>query len=508
MEYRFQRVAPIHVSPHNADVVYHGSQYLHKTSNDGLTWETISPDLTAFEADKQVISGSPITRDITGEEYYSTLYSIQESTLKEGLIWTGANDGVVSVTKDGGKSWKNVTPKKLPKGGRVESVAPSHFEEGKAFIVVDRHLLGDDKPYIYKTTNYGKSWELIATNGIPQDHTARVVREDPVRNGLLYAGTEYGLFISFDDGKNWQSFQQNLPVTPITDLKIFRGDLIVSTMGRSFWILDNITALRDTNINQLADKPILFQPDTTIRYRYPKIRATKGAATYPRTSVIIDYYLPKGNTAPIQLEILDANKNVVVSMVSNKDLIPKVEEVEDMNLSQVFRYVDTKLTTKAGINRFNWNLRQKGAWHSKESRRFKYGPMVAPGMYTVKMTVNYNQFEQDFEIKMDPRVAKNGVSKTDITNQIAMQQQVMDLLSKIRKLAAKLEKDNSEKAKIVLRKIKNAEGAYPQQMYAAQVSYLLNMISGTDQKIGGEAKKRFQELKAQFEQLQNEVKSY
>ena len=258
LKYRFQRVAPIHVSPHNPDVVYHGSQFLHKTSTDGLKWETISPDLTAFEADKQVISGSPITRDITGEEYYSTLYSIRESKLKEGLIWTGSNDGVISVTQDGGKTWKNVTPKKMPKGRRVESVEPSQFNSAKAYVAVDRHLLGDAKPYLYKTNNYGQSWELISTetNGIPFDFTTRVLREDPVREGLLYAGTEFGMFVSFNDGKSWQKFQQNLPVTPITDLKIFRGDLVLSTMGRGFWILDNITALRQQAINNLKDTPV------------------------------------------------------------------------------------------------------------------------------------------------------------------------------------------------------------------------------------------------------------
>ena len=177
LEYRFQRVAPIHVSPHNPNVVYHGSQFLHKTTNQGQTWETISPDLTAFEDDKQVISGSPITRDITGEEYYSTLYSIRESKLKEGLIWIGSNDGVISVTKDGGKTWENVTPRKLPKGGRVESVEPSHYDPAKAYIAVDRHLLGDAKPYIYKTSDYGKTWTLISSTGIPSDSNARVLRE-------------------------------------------------------------------------------------------------------------------------------------------------------------------------------------------------------------------------------------------------------------------------------------------------------------------------------------------
>ena len=311
LKYRFQRVAPIHVSPHTPNMVYHGSQFLHKTMNQGLSWETISPDLTAFEDDKQVISGSPITRDITGEEYYSTLYSIRESKLKAGLIWTGSNDGVISVTKDGGQTWENVTPSQLPKGGRVESIEPSQFNPAKVYVAVDRHLLGDAKPYIYKTSDYGKTWELISTasNGIPLDFTARVLREDPVRSGLLYAGTEFGLFISFDDGNSWQTFQQNLPVTPITDIKIFRGDLIVSTMGRSFWILDNITTLRQPAINTLDTNPWLFQPDATIRYRYPKIRNGKTAfPKYDQTSVTIDYFLPKEHKGNIQLQILDADK--------------------------------------------------------------------------------------------------------------------------------------------------------------------------------------------------------
>ncbi|MCG1036807.1 WD40/YVTN/BNR-like repeat-containing protein [Polaribacter sargassicola] len=507
LKYRFQRVAPIHVSPHNPDVIYHGSQFLHKTTTDGEIWETISPDLTAFEADKQVISGGPITRDITGEEYYSTLYSIRESKLKEGLIWTGSNDGVVSVTKDGGKTWENVTPKKMPKGGRVESIEPSHFNPAIAYIAVERHLLGDDKPYIYKTSNYGDSWHLLTTetNGIPSDHFTRVLREDPTREGLLYAGTEFGMFVSFNDGKNWQSFQQNLPVTPITDIKIFRGDLILSTMGRAFWILDNITALRDLKINQLNNTPVLFKPDNTIRYRYPKVSGRAGVAQYPRTSVIIDYYLPKGNKSPIQLEILDANKNVVASIVSDKKMMSKIEEVEDMNLSQVFRYVDTKLETAAGINRFHWDLRQKGAWSSNKSRSFKRGPLVAPGIYTAKLMVDGQSFEQSFEIEMDPRVEKNGLTKADIINQIELQKKVTVLLSDARKLQAKLEKEKSDKAKKVLKQLKNGDEIYPQQMFVAQVSYLLNMISNADQKPGQEAENRYKELVEQLQKLQQEA---
>ena len=185
LKHRFQRVAPIHVSPHNPDVVYHGSQFVHRTKDDGETWETISPDLTAFEEDKQVISGSPITRDITGEEYYSTLYSIRESPVKQGVIWTGANDGPVYVTQDDGKSWKNVTPKKIPSGGRVDAVEPSPHDPAKAYISVLRYQLGDPKPYIYKTTDYGKSWALLTdgTNGIANDIPTRVIREHPEKEG-------------------------------------------------------------------------------------------------------------------------------------------------------------------------------------------------------------------------------------------------------------------------------------------------------------------------------------
>ena len=264
LEYRFQRVAPIHVSPHDANTVYHGSQYLHRTRDDGVTWEQISPDLTANEADKQVISGAPITRDITGEEYYSVIYSIQESTVQKGVIWTGANDGPVNVSIDDGLTWENVTPR-MPTGGRVDSVAPSPHQAGKAYITVLRYQLDDWKPYIYKTENFGRSWKSI-TNGIPNDFPVRVVRESPDHEGLLIAGTEFGIFVSTDDGENWQSFQQNLPVTPVTDIKFIRGDLAISTMGRSFWVLDNVQSVAEAAMAGGNAVQVIKPKDT---YRYP-----------------------------------------------------------------------------------------------------------------------------------------------------------------------------------------------------------------------------------------------
>lgn len=521
LKYRFQRVAPIHVSPHNSDVVYHGSQFLHKTDSDGYSWETISPDLTAFEQDKQVISGSPITRDITGEEYYSTLYSIRESTLQEGLIWTGSNDGVVSITKDGGKTWKNVTPKKLPKGGRVESIAPSHHDVATAYIAVDRHLLGDSRPYLYKTTDYGASWTLLSTasNGIPSDYTTRVLREDPIQQGLLYAGTEYGMFVSFNDGTTWQSFQQNLPVTPITDIKIFRGDLVLSTMGRGFWILDNITTLRDKAIQNLASSPHLFKPDTTIRYRYPKIRAGNSFPKYPRTTVYMDYYLPEA-TKGLKLEIFNDKNEPLITMLSDStQLKSSVKEVEDMNLSTTFRYVNQKLKAKKGLNRFEWDLHKKGPWHKDQKKRYKNGPMVLPGNYTVKLTVGDKSMEQDFVVLVDPRVKADGITEEILQKQHEMQEKVITLLTEARLLQDRLEKevkkleakekktdkDQLESLKKALQQLKNEKGAYPQQMLVSQISYIYNMVNGADQIIGKDVVERYQELMTDFTAIKNKV---
>src|SRR5215470_6763547 len=242
---RFQRVSPMATSPFDPEVLYYGSQYVHRTRDKGVTWEKISPDLTAHPACCQGASGEPITRDVTGEEFYSTLYAITESPLEKGVIWTGSNDGPFYVTRDNGKKWTNVTPKDLPPGGRVQYIEASPHRKGSAYYAVYRWLLGDFQPYIYLTNDYGNTWTRLTTgkNGIPADWPTRVVREDPDREGLLYAGTEFGMFISFDNGGHWQPFQLNLPNIPVSDIKVHHGDLIVSTQGRAIWILDNLTPL-------------------------------------------------------------------------------------------------------------------------------------------------------------------------------------------------------------------------------------------------------------------------
>ena len=428
---------------------------------------------------------------------------------------------IISVTKDGGKTWKNVTPPKMPKGGRVESVEPSQFNPAKAYVAVDRHLLGDAKPYMYKTSDYGKTWTLISTAGIPIDYTARVLREDPVRPGLLYAGTEYGLFVSFDDGNLWKSFQQNLPVTPVTDLKIFRGDLIVSTMGRSFWILDNITSLRQDEINTLDADPWLFKPDATIRYRYPKIRNSKTAfPKYDETSVTIDYFLPKTHKGNIQLQILDANKSPVIAFVSDStEQKASKKVIENMDLSQLITLVNTQLSKRPGLNRFHWDLKHKGPWNKNKKRSYKNGPMVAPGKYTARLTVGTQSYNQDFEVKIDPRVKDNGISEADIIQQIKFQNKIVALLTNARKLEESLEKEakslKGKKAQVKVKRLaninytltllKNKKGAYPQQMLVSQISYLLNINNNADQIPGQDAVQRIEELTTQFEKIKNEI---
>lgn len=517
LKYRFQRVAPIHVSPYDPKVVYMGSQFLHKTNDGGKHWEIISPDLTANEPDKQLISGNPITRDITGEEYYSTLYSIRESKITKGLIWTGSNDGIISVTRDGGATWKNVTPKKLPKGGRVESIEPSQFNPAKAYIAVDRHLLGDTKPYLYKTENYGESWELISTdsNGIPSDYTTRVLREDLGKAGLLYAGTEFGMFVSWDDGKTWKSFQQNLPVVPITDIILFRGDLILSTMGRGFWILDNVSAIQDSKIGNLGDEVVLFKPDNTIRYDSPR---GGDYPDYPSTNVTVDYYLPSDMKSGVKLDILDVQGQVVASIVADStQLESTTEKVEDMALSATFVYMDKKLETKKGINRFAWDLRQKGPWDKNKSRRYKNGPMVPPGKYTARLTVGETSIEHPFEVLIDPRLEQDGVSLEDILEQQDLQFKVIDLLSEARMFQDEVEQKikELEKSKVgdakldhfkeILKQLKNEEGAYPQQMMVPQITYLYYILSSGDKEPGQEEKDRYQELLEQFNALKQKA---
>lgn len=489
LKFRFQRVSPIHLSPHNPDIIYHTSQYVHRSTDEGKHWEIISPDLTAFEADKQVISGSPITRDITGEEFYSTIYAIRESRLQAGVIWVGANDGPVHVTQDGGKNWKKVTPK-IEAGGRVDCVEPSSHQAGKAYVSILRYQLGDWKPYIFKTTNFGKSWDLLTDgkNGIPADYPVRVVREDPDREGLLYAGTEFGIFVSFDDGKKWLPFQQNLPVTPITDIKVHRKDLVLSTMGRGFWILDDLSALQQQGEVAPTETARLFQPRINYRYRYNSrgTAALTETPSYPPPSVIFYYQLRDTVKEPLQLLIKDA-KGAIVRSLSNQDMIVPESESTDMATNLVRTTVNPQLHNEAGLHQLRWDMRHVGAWDVQSSRRYQNGPYVAPGTYTLTLIIGEESWTRSFELSADPRVLEQGVSQSDLEKQEALALEVVALLSEVKQAAEKA--DPELKAQLV-----QTKGNYTQPQLIDQIEYLLGTLTQADQLPGQDAYKRLQVL--------------
>lgn len=523
LKFRFQRVAPVHVSPHNPDVVYHTSQYVHRTMDDGKTWEIISPDLTAFEPDKQVVPGTPITRDVTGEEYYSTIYAIRESTITPGLIWVGSNDGPVHVTRNNGQSWENVTPD-MPKGGRVDAVEPSPHNPAKAYVSVLRYQLGDDKPYVYKTEDYGKTWTLLTTgnNGIPADYPTRVVREDPGQEGLLYAGTEFGLFISFDDGANWQPFQNNLPITPVSDIKIYRNDLLMSTMGRGFWILDNISSLRQLK-SALSSQAYLFEPEDAFRYRYRTRGGDPNEPEYPDPGVTIDYYLAD-TEGDVKLDIINEQGRIVKSFTSGKS--EPVESLErDMATGFTNPPPSSGLKKKEGLNRFHWNMRHHGGWNKNERRAYRgNGPMVSVGTYTAKLTANGQTMTQEFKVLLDPR--NTLVSEEDVKAQEQLALDLRDFQDEVNQLVEVLSEkrkalENSLETERVSRKQKRRQealdkvyyqlvtppGTYMQPMLQAQTSYLNGMISRADQMPGKDAYDRLNELKEQFELIKKEVEA-
>jgi photosystem II stability/assembly factor-like uncharacterized protein len=519
LKYRFQRVAPIHVSPHDADVVYHGSQYLHRTRDDGVTWEQISPDLTANEPDKQVISGAPITRDITGEEYYSVIYSIQESPVEKGVIWVGANDGPVHVTRDDGVTWENVTPR-MPTGGRVDSVAPSPHQAGKAYITVLRYQLGDWKPYIFKTENYGESWESI-TNGIPADYPVRVVRESPDHEGLLIAGTEFGMFMSANDGDSWEVFQQNLPITPVSDIKFVRGDLAVSTMGRGFWIMDNIQSVAAAAIAGGNSVQVL-RPKDQFRYRYPRGMpddgVSDGVPELPRPTVAIDYYVPEGDHASIKLEILDEQGDLVTTYVNDGS------KAEDNDRDAPAYIITESLEKDAGLKRFRWDMTWLGPWHATASRRYGDGPIVTPGTYQARITLGDQTSTQSFDLMVDPRVTEQGINVTDITAQTQLQLLISDLFSRARKLLVEANAEhralhgqyrgqsadqrgaeanaNFDRVHAAVRALNTPNVIYPKAGLVGMFSYLYDINSDADQIPGKDSVDRFAELSTEFEAVE------
>ncbi|MBX2930161.1 MAG: glycosyl hydrolase [Saprospiraceae bacterium] len=390
MKYRFQWNFPIFFSPHNPKKLYACSNQLHVTTNGGQSWEIISPDLTRNDPTKLGPSGGPITKDNTSVEYYCTIFAAMESPYEEGLIWTGSDDGLLHVSRDGGKNWENVTPKGMPEWMMFNSIEADPFTKGGAYIAGTRYKLGDYTPYLYKTEDYGKTWRLI-TKGIPADHFTRVLRADPVRKGMLYAGTETGMYLSFDDGANWKPLQLNLPIVPITDLTVKGHHLIAATQGRSFWMIDDLGPLRQLNPETAAQPVVLYQPADTYRMggggwgRPPK---TAGA-NHPAGAMIHFYLKEKPlDSVAVTLGFYDAAGKLI------REFSSTAKERAD------------KLEVKQGGNMFVWNLLYPDAkgfegivlWSG--SLR---GPRAVPGDYKVRLRIGDKTQEQPLRLLKDPR---------------------------------------------------------------------------------------------------------
>jgi len=431
MKYRMQWTAPMIVSPHDPNVLYVGANVLLKTTNGGMSWQAISPDLTRNDKSKQGVSGGPITKDNTSAEYYDTIFALDESPLEKGLIWAGSDDGLVHITRDAGKTWTNVTPKDLPEWSRISLLAASPHDAATAYLTVDRHELDDLHPYIYKTGDYGKSWTKISGD-LPDNLVVRAVREDPVRRGLLFAGTESGVMMSFDDGKHWQSLQMNLPVSPVRDVLVKNDDLAIATHGRSFWVLDDLVPLRQLSPEVANSPAFLFKPRAALRSQIPiGLPSKRPVGLNPPGPALIDYYLkaaPKeispGKKEEVQIEIVDSQGKLVRKFSNNKppEELPESEfEPEQHN--------EGLLAPEAGMNRFAWDLKfeppakakEEGPWTGRPE-----GPFVVPGKYEVKLTAGGKTYTAPLEVKLEPRVK---TSQADLEKQLELALKIRDAVN-------------------------------------------------------------------------------
>jgi photosystem II stability/assembly factor-like uncharacterized protein len=410
LKYRFQWNFPIVFSPHDQNTLYAGGNILFKTTNEGQSWEAISPDLTRNDKSRMGSSGGPITKDNTSIEYYGTIFTLMESPVEKGVIWTGSDDGLVQNTRDGGKRWDNVTPKNMPEWIQINSHDASPHKGGTAYVAATMYKSDDFKPYLYKTSDYGKTWKKI-TNGIPDGAFTRVIREDPNRQGLLYAGTETGIYVSFDDGENWQSLQLNLPIVPITDLAIHKreNDLVAATQGRSFWIIDDLNVVHEIQDAVKADA-YMFKPEPA--FRMPGgggfLPPTATIGQNPPAGAVIYYYLKNKPTADLQLEIIDpAGKSVRKYESRGQATQAAPQRPADDDEGFFGGGGSSRVSAEAGINRFIWDLRYPDAtrfpgmilW-AGETR----GPRAVPGTYQARLTVDGKTLTQSFEVKPDPRV--------------------------------------------------------------------------------------------------------
>ena len=414
-KYRFQWNYPIFFSPHNPKRLYAAGNHLFVSENEGKSWDIISPDLTTNDTAKQVPSGGVITKDNTSVEYYCTIFTATESPLEEGLLWAGSDDGLINMSKDGGKNWQNVTPPQAGKFMMWNCVEIDPFKKGAAYFVGTKYKLDDFKPYIFKTEDYGKTWKQL-TNGIDSMHFTRALRADRKMPGLLYAGTEYGMYISYDDGANWKKFQLNLPTVPVTDMTIKDNDLIVATQGRAFWVLDDLSTIQQRNADVLTKNLHVLAVNDAYRTEGASNPDVRNAGFNPPNGVVFNYYLKDApDSADVTVRIFDKQHKLIKTF--NKDAKEKAD----------------KPVFAKGMNRFVWDMQYPPAekiegmvlWNGTPD-----GPKAAPGKYTARFVYNKDSVDVPFTIKGDPNYA---VSEEDYDKQVGLLLQIRDKFSAVQK---------------------------------------------------------------------------
>ena len=415
---RWQWTFPIVFDPLASKTLYCSSQHLFKTTDGGSSWTIISPDLTLADPKTLGDSGGPITKDQNGPEIYATIFSIAPSRLEEGTIWTGSDDGVAFITRDAGKNWTKITPEGLPTYSRIGMIDASWHKPGTAYLAANRYQMDDRAPYIYKTEDYGAHWTKIVT-GLPGDDFVRVIREDRVRPGLLYAGTEHSIYVSDDDGSHWKSLAYNLPDTQVADIVVEKQDLVIATHGRSFYILDDIDWLRQQTPETTGKAAYLFKP---------------GPATRNVDDGVIDYLLAKP-AEKVTIEVLDPSRKEIQTFVSTP---PGKKEAPTEDTDER-RRAPKPPTTTAGLNRFTWNLRYPGAFEFPGmvlwGANAKLGPMVVPGLYEVRLTANGVTQTQTLQVNGDPRV---NTSQADLQKQFELALKLRDQLSQADRIVSQI----------------------------------------------------------------------
>jgi photosystem II stability/assembly factor-like uncharacterized protein len=454
-KFRFPWTFPICFSPHDPNVLYSTGSHVFRSLDEGDSWQMISPDLTRADPEKLRASGGPITLDTSGAEHYCTISAFVESPHQPALFWVGSDDGLLHLSQDGGDNWVRITPTNLPEWSFIRTIELSPADPATAYVAATRYKLDDFRPYLFKTTDYGQSWQSLSER-FPQDEITRVIRVDPAQPGLLYVGTESGLFVSLDDGANWQRLQGNLPVAPIYDLKLKGNDLVLATHGRSFWILDDVTPLRQMAASGAPQRVQLFPPATAIRqtlgwsvglWRGPGKNYAMGlgsamtfseekgadgeqkrkmldAGENPPQGAIIYYYLPEAPTTPLTLTFLDADGNEIKRFISKPSPAAALDKGKESKAND-----ERFAPASGGLNRFVWDLRYPDATKVPSdltTEKAVTGPVAAPGRYQVQLRVGEQCFTQSFDLRIDPRVT---ASQADLEAQFALGRQICDRIS-------------------------------------------------------------------------------